>query len=143
METYYPLFYIFFSVAIAVFSIVAVFKLRNSKSEMEASLTGIWVNDSQTMRILMHHFDSIFQGDVIWVNSDKPNQPNILGAKLIKDLELKQLFQGSAGIYVDLESGLELPFRLWFNGKGRLKFDIIERVDGKDKVVKVEKWFRI
>jgi len=143
METYYPIFYLIVSFAIAVVSALLAYKLRNSKTTLESRLTGIWVNESQTMRILIHHIDSIFQGEVVWINSIKHNQQHMLGAKMIKELALKTIVQGSTGIYIDPISGEELPFRMWFHGKGRLKLAVINKVNGKNKVVKEEQWFQL
>ncbi|MBX2941635.1 MAG: DUF2147 domain-containing protein [Cyclobacteriaceae bacterium] len=143
METYYPILYLIVSFAIAVFSALLIFKLKNSKSRLESQLTGIWVNESQTMRILLHNIDSVFQGDIIWINSIKSDQQHVLGARLIKDLILKTIAQGSAGIYVDPKNGEELPFRIWFKGKGRLKIALIKKVSGKEKVVREEEWSQL
>lgn len=143
METYYPILYLILSFAIAVFSTLLAFRLRNSKTALESRLTGIWVNESQTMRILLHHIDSIFQGDVVWIKSIEHNHQHMLGTKMIKELALKTVAQGSTGIYIDPKSGEELPFRLWFQGKGRLKLAVINKVDGKNMVVKEERWFQL
>ncbi|MEQ8362704.1 MAG: hypothetical protein RIF39_03495 [Cyclobacteriaceae bacterium] len=143
METYYPILYLIVSFAIAVVSSLLAYKLINSKTTLESRLTGIWVNESQTMRILLHHIDSIFQGEVVWINSIKTNQQHMLGAKMIKQLVLKTVVQGSTGIYIDPKTGQELPFRMWFHGKGRVKLAVIGKVDGKDKVVKEERWFQL
>ncbi|MEZ4947437.1 MAG: hypothetical protein R2804_18010 [Cyclobacteriaceae bacterium] len=143
METYYPILYLIVSFAIAVASVVLAFRLRYSKTTLESRLTGVWVNESQTMRILLHHIDSIFQGEVVWINSIQNNQQHILGAKMIKELVLRTIAQGSTGIYVDPKTGHELPFRMWFHGKGRLKLAVINKIDGKNKVVKEEQWFQL
>ncbi|MFZ1807599.1 MAG: hypothetical protein WAU36_10275 [Cyclobacteriaceae bacterium] len=143
METYYPILYLIVSFAIAVVTALLAFQLRNSKTTLESRLTGIWVNESQTMRILLHHIDSIFQGEVVWINSIKHNQQHVLGTKMIKELALKTIVQGSTGIYIDPKTGKELPFRMWFHGKGRLKLAVINKVDGKNKVVKEEQWFQL
>lgn len=142
METYYPLIYLLGSFLIAVFAVVMAYKFKNSKSDLESKLTGLWVNESQTMRILLHHIDSVFQGDVVWVNSVQQNN-KMLGAQLIKDLTLKRLVQGSSGIYIDPHSGDQLPFRLWLQGKGRLKLAVIDKIEGKNMIVKEEKWFQL
>lgn len=143
METYYPILYLIVTFAIAVVSALLAYQLRNSKASLESRLTGIWVNESQTMRILLHHIDSIFQGDVIWINSIQHNHQHLLGTKMIKELALKTIAQGSTGIYVDPKSGEELPFRLWIHGKGRLKLAVMNKVDGKIRVVKEERWFQL
>lgn len=143
METYYPILYLAVSFAIAVASAVLAIKLKNSKSSLESRLTGIWVNESQSMRILLHHIDSIFQGEVIWINSVKGNQQHLLGTKMIKELVLKRIAQGSTGIYIDPISGEELPFKMWFHGKGKLKLAFINKVNGKNKVIREEQWFQL
>lgn len=143
METYYPILYLIVTFAIAVVSALLAYQLRNSKASLESRLTGIWVNESQTMRILLHHIDSIFQGDVVWINSIQHNHQHLLGTKMIKELALKTIAQGSTGIYVDPKSGEELPFRLWIHGKGRLKLAVMNKVDGKIRVVKEERWFQL
>jgi hypothetical protein len=143
MQTYYPILYLIVSFAIAVASVILAFRLRYSKTTLESRLTGVWVNESQTMRILLHHIDSIFQGEVVWINSIQNNQQHILGAKMIKELVLRTIAQGSTGIYVDPKTGQELPFRMWFHGKGRLKLAVINKIEGKNKVVKEEQWFQL
>lgn len=143
METYYPILYLIITFAIAIVSVMLASSLRNSKSTIESHLTGLWVNESQTVRILLHQIDSIFQGEVVWVNSIKNNQQHVLGTKMIKELVLKNIVQGSTGIYIDPKSGEELPFRLWLHGKGKLKMAVINKVNGKDMVVKEEQWFQL
>lgn len=143
METYYPILYLIITFAIAIVSAMLANSLRNSKSALESRLTGLWVNESQTMRILLHQIDSIFQGEVVWVNSIKNNQQHMLGNKMIKELVLKKIVQGSTGIYIDPKSGEELPFRLWLHGKGKLKLAVINKINGKDMVVKEEQWFQL
>lgn len=143
METYYPILYLIVSFAIAIFSVLLIVKLWNSRSALESQLIGIWVNESQTMRILLHHIDSVFQGDVVWIDSIKRNQQYMLGARVIKNLTLKTIVQGSTGIYIDPKSNEELPFRIWFQGKGRLKLALISKVGGRNKVVREERWFQL
>ncbi len=142
METFYPVLYMAITFAITVFSVVVVIKLKNGVADIESKLTGIWVNESQSMRIVLHHLDSIFQGEVVWVSSVQPTN-NILGFKMIRDLEVKKLVQGSRGIYADPLSGVEKPFQMWLQGGGRLTFTVIDKVNGKDKIVKQESWFRL
>ncbi|MEP2668252.1 MAG: hypothetical protein ABJH04_04620 [Cyclobacteriaceae bacterium] len=143
METYYPVLYLITSFAIAIVSAMVANSLRNSKSTLESHLTGVWVNESQTMRILLHQIDSIFQGEVVWINSIKNNHQHMLGTKMIKELELNKIVQGSTGIYIDPQSGEELPFRLWLHGRGKLKLAVINKVNGKNRVVKEERWFQL
>lgn len=143
METYYPLLYLIVSFAIAVASVILAITLRNSRADLEARLTGLWVNESQTIRILIHHIDSVFQGEVVWINSVKSVQQQILGTKMIKDMALKSNIQGSTGIYIDPDSGIELPFKMWFKGKGTIKLAVIHKINGKDKVLKEERWFQL
>jgi len=142
MEAFYPALYMIVTFAITIISVIVAYKLRNGTADLESRLTGVWVNETQTTRIVLHHIDSIFQGEVVWVNSVRPTN-QILGSKIIKDLQLKRLVQGSAGIYIDPVSGTEMPFQMWFHGKGRLKFALIDKVNGKDKVVREERWFRL
>lgn len=143
METYYTLLYLMVTFAIAVASVILAIKLRNSRTDLEARLTGLWVNESQTIRILMHHIDSVFQGDVVWINSVNSVQQQILGTKMIKDLALKSIVQGSSGIYIDPTTGVELPFKMWFKGKGSIKLAIIHKINGKDRILKEERWFQL
>ncbi len=143
METYYPILYLIVSFAIAIFSLLLVFKLRNSKAKLESRLTGIWVNETQSKRILLHHIDSVFHGDIIWINSIQGNQQHMLGTRMIKGLALKTIAQGSTGIYIDPNNGEELPFRIWFKGNGRLKMALITKVNGREKVVKEERWYQL
>ncbi len=142
METYYSAIYLVISLAIAAVSISIAVRLTARHSNREALLTGIWVNESQTVRILLHHIDSVFQGKVVWVSSVQTN-PVLLGSNLIKDLSLKPIFQGSSGIYIDPSTGGEFPFQLWFRGDGELKLSVINKVNGKDSVVKEERWYQL
>ena len=143
METYYPILYLLVSFAIAMVSTLIVFKWGHSRVKMESRLTGVWVNESQTMRILLHHINSVFQGDVVWINSVKSNHQHLLGSRMIKDLVLKRIAQGSNGTYVDLQNGKEMPFRVWFQGKGRLKIVVMKKANGRDMVLKEEQWYQL
>jgi len=143
VETYYPILYLLVSFAIAMVSTLIVFKWGHSRVKMESRLTGVWVNESQTMRILLHHINSVFQGDVVWINSVKSNHQHLLGSRMIKDLALKRIAQGSYGTYVDLKNGKEMPFRVWFQGKGRLKIVVMKKANGREMVLKEEQWYQL
>lgn len=141
METLYPILYMAATLAIVASSVVVVIMLVNNTSRMEARLEGMWVNESQTMRILIHQMDDEFQGKIIWVSSVQKDK--LLGRTLFKDLVLKSFVQGSTGIYVAPETDKEFAFRLWFSGKGIIKMTLLNKEKGPDNILREEKWFRI
>jgi len=66
-----------------------------------------------------------------------------LGAKMIRELSLKSFFQGSSGIYIDPLSGMESHFKLWVTGSNQLKLSVIQKINGREMVMKEEKWFKV
>lgn len=126
---------------VVVASAAVVFMLMNSSARLRTKIAGMWVNESQSTRILIHETDSIFQGDIIWVN--EIHQSHILGFNLIKGLVVKSFAQGSKGVYVDPITKTENPFQIWFDGRGRLKMVLISKVNGQNEIIREEKWFRL
>lgn len=141
METLYPILYMAATLTIVASSVVVVIMLVNSTSSMGTKLEGMWVNESQTMRILIHQIDSEFQGKIIWVSSVQKDK--LLGHTLFKDLVMKSFVQGRTGIYVVPETEKEFAFRLWFSGKGMIKMTLLNKEKGPDNILREEKWFRI
>lgn len=141
METLYPILYMAATLAIVASSVLVVIMLVNSTSKMETKLEGMWVNESQTMRILIHQIDSEFQGKIVWVSSLQKDK--LLGHNLFKDLVMKSFAQGCTGVYVAPETDKEFAFRLWFSGRGIIKMTLLSKEKGPDNILREEKWFRI
>lgn len=141
METLYPILYMAATLAIVASSVLVVIMLVNSTSKMETKLEGMWVNESQTMRILIHQIDSEFQGKIVWVSSLQKDK--LLGRNLFKDLVMKSFAQGCTGVYVAPETDKEFAFRLWFSGRGIIKMTLLSKEKGPDNILREEKWFRI
>jgi hypothetical protein len=140
METKYQILFMVAAFVIVVASVVIVIMLMNSSAKLQTKIAGMWINESQSTRILIHENDSVFQGDIVWVNEVQKSQ--ILGFNMIKGLVLKSLGQGSTGVYVDPITKMENPFQIWFQGKGRLKMVLMNKVNGRDEILREEKWFR-
>lgn len=126
---------------LVVASAVVVFMLMNSSAQLRTRITGMWVNESQSTRILIHETDAVFQGDIIWVNEIQ--QSHMLGFNMIKGLVMNSFAQGSRGVYVDPVTKSENPFQIWFHGRGRLKMVLISKINGRDEIIREEKWFRL
>jgi hypothetical protein len=141
METKYQIIFMVAMFMLVVASAVVVFMLMNSSTRLRTKITGMWVNESQSTRILIHETDAVFQGDIVWVN--EIDQSHKLGFNLIKGLVVKSFAQGSRGVYVDPVTKSENPFQIWFYGQGRLKMVLISKVNGREEIVKEEKWFRL
>lgn len=142
METYYPLLYMLAAFFGSVLLIVGFYHMRSVVPDMESRLTGVWVNDAETMRIVIHNVDSIFQGEIVWADANLQKR-QLLGFTLIRDLAIKKLFQGSSGVYADPINGLELPFQMWWKGRKSIKLSLIGKVNGQNKVIREELWHQI
>ena len=142
METYYPLMYMLGAFVGSVLLVIGYYRVHNNLSDMESRLTGVWVNDSHTMRIIIHNVDSVFQGEIVWADSHH-HVNQLLGATLIKDLVMRKLFQGSTGIYSDPFKGIEMPFQMWWKGRKSIKFSLIDKVNGRNRVIREEVWHQI
>ncbi len=141
METIYPIVFMVAAFVIVVASAAIVIMLMNSTTRMQTKLAGMWINETQSTRILIHEVDSVFQGDIIWVSEIQKS--HILGFNMIKGLVVKSFAQGSRGVYVDPLTKEENPFQIWFHGKGRLKIALISKINGRDEIIREEKWFRL
>lgn len=141
METKYQILFMAAMFIVVVASTVVVFMLINSSASLRTKIAGMWVNESQSTRILIHETDAVFQGDIIWVN--EVQQSHMLGFNMIKGLVIKSFGQGSRGVYVDPVTKKESPLQIWFQGKGRLKMVLISKVNGRDEIIREEKWFRL
>lgn len=141
MNTLFPILIMAGTFAIVTASAVVIGMLMNSSSRVRTKLAGMWINESQTIRILIHEIDSVFQGDIIWVNEIQKSQ--ILGFSLIQGLAKKSFAQGCKGVYVDPTTMVNNPFQIWFQGSGRLKMVLTRKVNGRDEVLREEKWFKI
>lgn len=142
MEPYYPLIYMLAVFFGSVLLVVAFYRMRNELTDMESRLTGVWVNEAQTMRIIIHNVDSAFQGEIVWADSHLQGK-QLLGTTLIRDLVMKKLFQGSTGIYSDPFKRIEMPFQMWWKGRKRIKFSLIDKVNGRNRVIREETWHQI
>lgn len=141
MKTIYQVLFMVAAFAIVVGVTAVVVMLMNSSARMKTKLEGMWINESNSIRILFHDIDSVFQGNIIWVNEIQQSQ--ILGFNLIRGLMMKSFGQRSTGIYVDPVTRSESPFQLWFQGEGQMKMVLLDKVNGRHEVLREEKWFRL
>jgi len=140
MEAYKEVIYLV-SALIGVVSVsLLIYKFRQRLVNMEAKLVGIWTNESKSLRILFHEIDSVFQGKVIWVDANHSDK-GLLGFTIVRDLVLRNFFQGSSGVYTDPFNREEMLFQLWFKGSSSLKLAVISSLDGR--VLREENWRKI
>ncbi|HEY5825145.1 MAG TPA: hypothetical protein VIT44_12295 [Cyclobacteriaceae bacterium] len=110
-----------------------IFWLRNLLEDVGTKITGIWANSDQTFRVLIYDIDSIFQGEVIWTNTE--NQ-RILGRSILQGVRLKFALFGK-GNYICPFTRREYSFRLRRLSKESLQFYM---TDTEGKVVANETW---
>ncbi len=105
----------FVVVALGVIGLVLlVNKLESSPASLEFG--GIWLNESQNIRILLHDVDSVFQGSVIWANgTDK-----LLGYKVVENLRFDRSKKGK-GKYSDPITGKHYEINLSMKRKGLIQ----------------------
>lgn len=138
METLFPV--AFVVAALIMVGLVAFFVIGfiNKASSLESKLTGIWINESETQRIILHHIDSIFQADIVWMGN-KENE-RLLGFRMIKNLVPKKFSLSISGTYTDPSTGSEHPVKLRWYGGSRIKLDVFSKINGRLKVIKREIW---
>ena len=77
---------------------------------------GIWLNEAQNIRILLHDVDSVFQGSVIWANG----MDKILGFKVVENLRFDRSKKGK-GKYSDPMTGEQFEIFLSMKRKGLIQ----------------------
>jgi len=106
------------SFVVAALGILGLILIVNKIESSPASLIfgGIWLNESQNIRILLHEVDSVFQGSVIWANgTDK-----LLGFKVVENLRFDRSKKGK-GNYSDPITGKHYEIDLSMKRKGLIE----------------------
>ncbi len=105
----------FVVVALGVVGLVLlVNKLESSPVSLDFG--GIWLNESQNIRILLHDVDSVFQGSVIWANG----MDKLLGFKVVENLRFDRSKKGK-GKYSDPITGKQYEINLSMKRKGLIQ----------------------
>lgn len=106
------------SLVAAGLGIMGLIMLVNKIESSPASLIygGIWLNESQNMRILLHEVDSVFQGSVIWANGTD----RFLGFKVVENLKFDRSKNGK-GKYADPITGKHYEIALNMKRKGLIQ----------------------
>ncbi len=105
----------FVVVALGVMSLVLLInKLESTPASLDFG--GIWLNESQNIRILLHDVDSVFQGSIIWANG----MDKILGFKVVENLRFDRSKKGK-GKYSDPMTGEQFEISLSMKRKGLIQ----------------------
>jgi hypothetical protein len=105
----------FIVVALGVMSLVLLInKLESTPASMDFG--GIWLNEAQNIRILLHDVDSVFQGSVIWANG----MDKLLGFKVVENLRFDRSKKGK-GRYADPLTGKHYEICLSMKRKGLIQ----------------------
>jgi hypothetical protein len=112
-------------------------RFRNSTSDLELKITGLWRNENNTIRILIYSIESVLQAEVVWTR-DIPTP--ILGEGVIRNLRLKY-FSWGEGTYIDPLSKSQFRMKLKLKNPGQLSLTLW---DGSNNVpAKVEEWMQV
>jgi hypothetical protein len=105
----------FVVVALGVMGLVLLInKLESTPVSMDFG--GIWLNEAQNIRILLHDVDSVFQGSVIWANG----MDKLLGFKVVENLRFDKSKKGK-GRYSDPLTGQNYEICLSLKRKGLIQ----------------------
>lgn len=103
------------SFVVVALGVMVLVLLINKLESTPVSLDfgGIWLNEAQNIRILLHDVDSVFQGSVIWANG----RDRILGFKVVENLRFDKSKKGK-GKYADPLTGEQFEISLSMKRKG-------------------------
>ncbi len=116
-------------VGVAIF-----FRLSYSIADLESKITGIWTNESNTLRILIYSMESRFRAEVVWTRN---SEINLLGSDVIRNLSLKY-FSAGEGVYIDPFTKHQFNLKLKLRNADCLLFHLIEK--SGQGISKVEAW---
>ncbi len=142
METYYPIIYMIVVFVVVVLGMLFALNVRNARTDLDTRLTGLWTNEAHTIRIILHHEDSVFQAEVVWADLKLVGK-ELLGFKIIKHLMHSKLQYKSMGVYVDPITEMEYPVQIYWKGKGKMKLAVMTKLNGRNEVLREEEWYRI
>jgi hypothetical protein len=116
---------IYFVVVMATVGILvaSVFWISNLVTDQESKLTGIWTNDSNTIKILIYLIDTRYQAEVIWA---KDQEERLLGADIIRNMSFKY-FKWGVGTYIDPFTRNQFTLNLKLKSAGSMEFNLIEK----------------
>lgn len=104
-------------VVLALGVMVLVLLVNNLESSpVSLIFGGIWLNEAQNVRILLHEVDSVFQGSVIWANGTD----RLLGFKVVENLRFDRSKKGK-GKYYDPITGKHYEINLSMKRKGLIQ----------------------
>jgi len=127
--------YFFVVVAVVGALVMVVFWLSNQVTEQESKITGIWTNETNSLRILIYLIDSRYQAEIVWVRSQ---EDRLLGLDIIRNMSIKY-FRWGIGTYIDPFTKNQFALKLRVN-TGKLRFDLIEK---SGHVEKSESWTQV
>lgn len=130
---------VYFGIIVSSVGIVAIllFHFRHAISDLESRITGIWTNESKTLRILIYCNDSRFQGEIVWA---RDSYASALGSAIIRDMSLKH-FSTGVGKYIDPMTRSQFKLRLNMRNPGKIIFRLFEK--HSKGPVKVEEWSQV
>jgi len=106
---------------------------RLETSPASIDFSGIWLNESMNIRILLHEVDTVFQGSVIWANG----LDRLLGFKVVENLKFDRSKKGK-GKYSDPLTGQQYEINLTLKRKGII--EISAYLPNSEKVVFSQEW---
>ena len=110
---------------------------RATVLEGESKITGLWTNEDNSMRILIHGLESRFQAEVVWT---KDIDDKILGSSIIRNMSLKY-FSWGEGTYIDPFTKDQFKIKMKLKDTGRLRFHLFEK--SGHSLLKTEEWKQV
>ena len=102
-------------------------------------ISGIWKNGSGTFQVLIHNIGPDVRGHVVWANEDDQHEKGkLIGALVLKEVELKSFWRWSKGTYIDPLTNQEFPLRLKLRNNKSLRVHFFESIHGE--VLLKEEW---
>jgi len=102
-------------------------------------ISGIWKNGSGTFQVLIHNNGPIVRGHVVWANeNDQTEKRKLIGALVLKEVQLKPFWRWSKGTYIDPITNQEFPLRLRLRNNKNLSVHFFESLNGE--VLIKEEW---
>ncbi|GAB1446221.1 MAG: DUF2147 domain-containing protein [Cyclobacteriaceae bacterium] len=121
---------------IIVITLVIIFDLPGSSNYLGWKLSGVWINQSGTLQIMIHQQDACLYGHVVSADVRENNSQIVIGKMVVNSVRLKSIWNWSTGKYIDPYTLKEFEFKVKLKGSNRLKVCYMENED----LVRKEEW---
>lgn len=123
-------------IILAAIAATMIFGIPGSPNYLGWKLSGVWMNQTDTLHIMIHEENASLQGHVVSADIHGANDKIVVGKRVIDKVKLNSMWQWSRGKYIDPYTMEEFDFKIKPKGNNKLLVYYLEN----ENLVRKEEW---